>query len=132
MNALAILNGGKIPLPKPSVAKLYGRTLLEKGIPDARELFEKLKKDTMHYLLTEDEMNVLAYQLMWNNMNDKALEVFKTNLELFPNSWNSYDSYGEILLKIGKKEEAIRMYQRSSELNPGNEGGKKVLAELLK
>jgi len=36
------------------------------------------------------------------------------------------------LLKIGKKEEAIKMYKRSVELNPGNEGGKKILAELLK
>jgi tetratricopeptide (TPR) repeat protein len=77
-------------------------------------------------------MNVLAYQLMWNDMNDKAIEVFKTNLGLFPDSWNSYDSYGEALLKVGKKEDAIKMYQRSIELNPKNEAGKKVLERILK
>ena len=54
-----------------------------------------------------------------------------TNVDLFPLSWNSYDSYGEILLKTGKKEEAIKMYQKSIELNPNNEGGKKILKELL-
>jgi CubicO group peptidase (beta-lactamase class C family) len=132
MNALDILNGKKPPLVKPSVAKLYGKTLVNEGIPAARILLERLRKDTLNYLLTEDGMNVLAYQLMWNNINEKAMEVFQTNLKLFPESWNSYDSYGEILVKMGRKEEAIKMYQRSIELNPKNEGGKKVLAELLK
>lgn len=132
MNALDILNGKKPPLVKPSVAKFYGKTLVNEGIPAARILLERLRKDTVNYLLTEDGMNVLAYQLMWNNINDKAMEVFQTNLELFPDSWNSYDSYGEILVKMGRKEEAIKMYQRSIELNPKNEGGKKMLTELLR
>ena len=33
--------------------------------------------------------------------------------------------YGEALLNIGKKDEAIRMYKKSIELNPKNECGKK-------
>ncbi|MEO7983260.1 MAG: serine hydrolase [Bacteroidota bacterium] len=132
MNALDILNGKTPPVFKPSVAKAYGKMIVNQGIPAARKLLEKLKKDMVHYSLTEDEMNVLAYQLMRNNMDEKATEVFKTNLELFPGSWNSYDSYGEILLKTGKKEEAIKMYRRSMELNPNNDNGKKVLEKLLK
>ena len=132
MNALHILNGEKIPLPKQSVAKIYGRTIVKEGILPARRLLQKMKADTSNYLLTEDGMNVLAYQLMWNNMDDKAMEVFKTNLELFPESWNSYDSYGEILLKMGRKNEAIKMYQRSIELNPKNEEGKKILEKISK
>lgn len=132
MNALDVLNGKQPPSVKPSIAKLYGRALVTDGIPAARTLLEKIKKDTMNYLLTEDGMNVMAYQLMWNDMNDKALEAFKNNLELFPDSWNSYDSYGEILLKTGRKEEAIKMYRRSIELNPKNEEGKKILAGILK
>jgi len=47
-------------------------------------------------------------------------------------SWNVYDSYGEVLLKHGKKQDAIKMYQKSMELNPNNENGKKVLEEILK
>jgi CubicO group peptidase (beta-lactamase class C family) len=132
MNALDILNGKKTPLVKPSAAKLYGKTLVNEGIPAARILLKRLRKDTLNYLLTEDDMNVLAYQLMWNNINEKAMEVFQTNLELFSDSWNSYDSYGEILVKMGRKEEAIKMYKRSIELNPKNEGGKKALEQLLK
>jgi predicted negative regulator of RcsB-dependent stress response len=53
-------------------------------------------------------------------------------MQLFPNSWNVYDSYGEALLNTGEKEEAIKMYKKSIELNPKNEAGKKILEQLLK
>ncbi len=43
-----------------------------------------------------------------------ALEIFKLNVYLFPNSWNAYDSYGEVLLKDNNKEEAIKMYKNQS------------------
>jgi tetratricopeptide (TPR) repeat protein len=76
-------------------------------------------------------LNTLGYEFMANNIDKEAYEVFKVNMELFPNSWNVYDSYGEILLKMGQKDEAIRMYQKSVELNGGNDNGKKVLAQLL-
>jgi tetratricopeptide (TPR) repeat protein len=132
MNALKILNGEKIPLPKKSIAKLYGRTIVKDGIPAARDLLAKLRKDSLNYSLYEDDMNLLAYQLMWNNMDTLAFEVFKTDLELFPESWNAYDSYGEILLKMGRKEEAVKMYQKSMVLNPDNENGKKMLEQILK
>ena len=132
INALKILNGEKIPTPKKSIAKLYGKTIMKDGASKANTLLETIKKDSLHYYLNEDEMNLLGYQFLWNNMNDKAYEVLKLNLELFPASWNSYDSYGEILLKIGKKEEAIKMYKRSIELNPNNDGGKKVLEQIAR
>ena len=34
--------------------------------------------------------------------------------------------------KLVEKEEAIKMYKRSIELNPNNDGGKKVLEEITK
>ena len=76
-------------------------------------------------------MNLLAYQLMGGGKDDLAYEIFKTDLELFPNSWNVYDSYAEILLKLGRKEESIKMYQKSMELNPQNENGKMMLEKIL-
>ena len=105
---------------------------MNEGPASAQKLLGQLKKDTLHYSLSENEMNLMGYQLMGNNMNALAFEVFKANLGLFPESWNVYDSYGEVLLKLGKKEEAIKMYQRSMELNPQNESGKKALEEILK
>lgn len=141
---LKILNGVHVPMPAKSIADAYGREIIKNGPAAARAKLFILKNDSLHYYLSEDEMNLLGYDLMGgpNNPNpyhfpevrkyQEALETFKLNMELFPQSWNAYDSYGEILLKMGYKNEAIRMYQKSIELNPGNEGGKKVLDEILK
>ncbi|MGB8191513.1 MAG: serine hydrolase [Chitinophagaceae bacterium] len=129
MNALKILNGGKVQVKK-SAAKAYGRVLMKEGIIAARKQLAGMVKDRLNYNLNEDEMNLLGYQLLWNNQLPQSEEVLKTNVELFPDSWNSYDSYGEILLKLGRKDEAINMYKRSVEMNPKNEGGRKVLEEI--
>ena len=61
---------------------------------------------------------------------DKALEIFRLTTTLFPDSFNVYDSYGEALLKAYNKEKAIKMYEKSIELNPKNENGKEVLRQL--
>jgi CubicO group peptidase (beta-lactamase class C family) len=144
LNTLKVLNGVQVPYPKKSIAKIYAKTLLNKGANAARDTLNILQKDTLRYFLSEDEMNSLGYDFMGgsNNPNpyhfpeerkyNEAVETLKLNMELFPNSWNVYDSYGEALLTVGKKEEAIRMYQKSLELNPKNEGGRKVLEQLLK
>ena len=78
----------------------------------------------------ENEVNSLGYDFISGNKNKEAEAVFKKNTELFPLSWNTYDSYGEILLKNGKKTEAIKMYQKSIELNPENENGINVLKQI--
>lgn len=131
MDAAKILKGEKVNTPKPGVAKLYGKTIVKDGIPAARKLLTQLRKDSLNYNLNEDEMNLLAYQFMRNEQDDLAYEIFKTDLELFPNSWNVYDSYAEILLKMGRREESIKMYQKSMELNPQNENGKEMLKKIL-
>jgi tetratricopeptide (TPR) repeat protein len=69
---------------------------------------------------------------MENGEMKKALEVFKLNVYLFPDSWNVYDSYGEALLNSNNKTEAIKMYKKSLELNPDNEDAKIVLDKLNK
>jgi len=144
LNALKVLNGMNIPSPRKSITDIYARVLLKQGATAARDTLNILKKDTLHCLLSEDEMNSLGYDFLGgsNNPNPyhfpeehkyaEAIETFRLNMELFPGSWNVYDSYGEALLTVGRKEEAIKMYSRSIELNPKNEAGKKVLEQLLK
>jgi CubicO group peptidase (beta-lactamase class C family) len=141
---LKMLNGAEVPLPKKSIASLYAKTLLNEGAGAAKDKLTLLRKDTANYQLSEDEMNDIGYDFMGgsNNPNpyhfpeehkyQQALEILKLNTELFPGSWNVYDSYGEILLLMGQKEEAIKSYKKSVELNPNNTGGKKILESLLK
>jgi len=91
--------------------------------------------DTVNYYLSEWEMNELGYDLFYKssltNHKALALEVFKVATLVFPNSFNPYDSYGQLLKDSGQKEAAILMYQQSIDLNPGNEDGKRELKRLL-
>jgi tetratricopeptide (TPR) repeat protein len=130
VNAFYILNNGNIYHGKRSLAKEYVITLHQKGADAAAVLFNELKADTSHYFMDEKELNRLGYNLMNDGFLNEALEVFKFNTLLYPASFNTYDSYAEALAGAGKKEEAIKMYEKSIALNPQNEGGKKVLNQL--
>ncbi|HQU82777.1 MAG TPA: serine hydrolase domain-containing protein [Pyrinomonadaceae bacterium] len=137
VNAMHILNKTTpLLVAKRSIAREYGRTLVTKGVDSAFSKLIELQADTTNYNLDEDEMNQMGYDLFADTEivghQEKALEVLKLNALLFPKSWNVYDSYGEHLAKIGKKDEAIFMYRKSLELNPDSETGKKALEELLK
>ena len=59
-----------------------------------------------------------------------AIEIFKLNVEAYPNGFNAYDSLGEGYMEAGKTELAIQNYERSLELNPGNENAKQMLERM--
>ncbi|WP_051884670.1 serine hydrolase [Chryseobacterium luteum] len=107
------------------------KNLREKGFDKAIEFVKKEQKVNPEFDPKEDELNSWAYRMMSNNQQKEALEIFKLNIHLFPKSWNVYDSYGEILLKMGDRNKAIEMYRKSIDLNPANENGKKVLNQML-
>jgi pimeloyl-ACP methyl ester carboxylesterase len=106
------------------------KVLLQKALDNAIDLSVEAKKTEMENKHSENDLNDWGYTFMRNEELEKALEVFKLNTMLFPDSWNAYDSYGEVLLMSNRKEEAIEMYEKSIELNPENENGKKILLEL--
>lgn len=135
-NILKIMNNiPTVPLKK-SLTREYVVALTDKGIDAAFVKLTTLKSDSLHYFLSEDEMNELGLQLLYAGTTSThitdALEVLKLNTIFFPQRFNTYDSYGEALAFTGKKPEAIAMYQKSLELNPQNKGGKEALEQLLK
>jgi CubicO group peptidase (beta-lactamase class C family) len=136
---LMILNGRQVPLPKRSAANAFGRVLARLGPEAARDTLAALLRDTVEYAVGEDELNTLGYDFLATDNPfhlaltprlPEALEVFRTNVRLFPASWNVYDSYGEALLASGDTAEAFRMYQRSVEINPKSANGRTVLDRL--
>lgn len=120
-----------------TIAKSYAETLndkqkievYERAMDYAISSSNDVKKESKTAL--EYNLNDLGHEFVYKNENEKALEIFKLNTLLFSTSANAYDSYGAILLKMNKKEEAIAMYKKSIELNPENKHSKKVLEELL-
>ncbi|MBK1896099.1 serine hydrolase [Chryseobacterium paridis] len=104
--------------------------LKKMGFDKAIELVNSEKKKNPDFKPQEFELNEWGYRMMSKNELKNASEIFKLNVYLFPNSSNAYDSYGEVLLKLGDKDQSIKMYQKSIELNPDNENGKEVLKKL--
>ena len=106
--------------------------LNKRGYNKVAEVVAEIRKKDPTFKPDENELNDWAYRVMASDHTADALALFQLNVNLYPESWNVYDSLGEALLKLGRKEEAIRMYQKSVELNPNNNGGKKILERLGK
>lgn len=62
--------------------------------------------------------NLYGYILKANNKPNKAINVFKENVDLYPLDWNVYESLAEALAESGKKEEAIKYYEKVYEIAP--------------
>ncbi|MDB5136689.1 MAG: serine hydrolase [Mucilaginibacter sp.] len=104
----------------PKLIKEFQAKLTKVGFEHAPELFAELKKKDSNYKLPEDDVNKLGYKLLRQGKKKEALEIFKLNVSLYPDIWNTYDSLGEAYWNLDDKVLAIKNYTRSLELNPQN------------
>ncbi len=102
----------------------------ENGIDHILDIIQKGDTDDQGYNISEAAINSLGYRLIRGDRPMDALKILKLNTEIYPNAFNTFDSYGEILLVTGDTANAIKAYEKSLELNPENENAKKVLLEL--
>ena len=100
-----------------------------KSIDDIIKIIKSENKNEPEYDISESGINNFGYNLMGQDKNDAALKIFKLNTELYPNGFNTWDSLGECLLALGKKEEGIKAYKKSLELNPKNKNAETIIAE---
>ena len=70
------------------------------------------------YQSIEADINSFGYRLVAMQKIDDAIEMFKVNTELYPNSANAYDSLGETLAAAGKRDEAIKAYEKALAIDP--------------
>ncbi|UCE06171.1 MAG: tetratricopeptide repeat protein [bacterium] len=92
----------------------------------------KLRDNGSDIYFDEASINGMGYYLMNSGKISEAIEIFKLNVELFPESFNVYDSLGEAYMKSGDNQKAIKNYQKSLEINPENNNAKEMLKELQK
>ncbi len=114
-----------------AAADVLRQVITESGIDRAREKYVEIKDSPPgRYYFDEVEMNRLGYQLINQKRLNEAVEVFKMNVELYPEAWNVYDSLGEGYMLLGEKELAIKFYKKSLEINPDNVNGVEMLKRL--
>ena len=73
---------------------------------------------------------MLGYELIGEKRLDLAVEVFKLNVEAYPDSFNACDNLGEAYMTAGKRELAIANYSKPLELNPANTNATQMLERL--
>lgn len=72
-------------------------------------------------LATEAELNQFGYQLLGAGETQRAIEMFRLNLERNPNSWNVHDSLGEAYDRAGDTARAIELYSKAMAMAPDNQ-----------
>ena len=114
---------------QPSAARtLY--TLLNEGADEAAISKVLTTTEPPGYFFSEAEINAFGYIFLQQEKIEEAIKMFRINVELYPESWNVYDSLGEALLRAGNTDAAVAMYEKSIALNPENTNGKEVLARI--
>jgi tetratricopeptide (TPR) repeat protein len=80
----------------------------------------------------ENYINISGYMLLQLKKTDDAIKVFKLNTELYPGSFNVWDSLAEAYMIKGENDEAEKYYKKSLELNPDNSNALNQLKKLEK
>jgi len=115
------------PLPKGfkfSIQKIAEGDYVN-GIKEFKEHLDFYRNHNL-----ENYFNRLGYNLLRKKDLKTALSIFQINTELYPNSSNAWDSYGEGLLENGKIKAAKKAYEKSVNLDPNNVGAKKMLIRI--
>ena len=104
---------------KKSISETLTYTIMDRGIEAAIEQYlELLNNQPDSYYFAENDLNMLGYQLLWRDMNEAAIEVFKLNIQAYPQSANPFDSLGEAYMASGIEELAIENFEKALTLDP--------------
>ena len=120
-----------VECPKVDIrAVLYG-VYRTKGVKEAIARYHELRRNAPDkYDFEVLQLNSMGYDLLRKGDTVAAIDVFRLNVEQFPQDANVYDSLGEAYLKQGDKRLAIENYKRSLDLNPQNDNAREVLKKL--
>jgi len=116
-----------------SIAETLLQTINKKDLQSAIKQYHELKTTQFDYYdFRESELNTLGYQFLRMNKIMEAIEIFKLNVEAYPQSSNVYDSLGEAYMVKGDREQAIMNYEKSLKLDPNNSNAAEMLKKLGK
>ncbi len=107
----------------------------EKGIQEGINAFHNMKNATRtyHRFVFEDWVikNIGLHYLLKNKI-EEAIEIFKLNVQQYPDSGDAYADLADAYLKNKNVPLAIENYRKALEKNPGNKIIEKILKKLGK
>ena len=78
------------------------------------------QKDSLDRTIRESTFNSLGYRMLSDKKYDFAIEIFKINTKLYPNSSNTYDSLGEAYWRLKDTVNAKDNFNKALSINPEN------------
>ena len=85
------------------------------------------EKDSLNVFIYESNFNSLGYRQLREDNFTEAIEIFKINVALYPESANVYDSLAEAYFKNGDTIQAIDSYKKSIAIDSGNRRAKNFI-----
>ncbi|MEZ4586324.1 MAG: tetratricopeptide repeat protein [Gemmatimonadales bacterium] len=113
----------------PSLSEVLAGALAKGGVAAMEARYRAWKKDPATALHRARGQRARLPAAGLGNV-PAAEALLRLNTESYPGSFNVWDSYAEALMSNGKRDEAIKYYRKSLELNPGNDNAVTMLAKL--
>ncbi len=128
---VAVLYNKPYKAPLRDIAETLYKTIVERDVVAAIKQYRELKATAQDaYDFSPPQLNDLGYKLLQTKRVKDAIEIFKLNVEMFPQAFNTYDSLAEAYMLNGDKDLAIQNYKKSLDLNPKNAGATAALKKL--
>jgi hypothetical protein len=113
--------------------KIPSEYLVNNEFDKALEAYKSIQqKDSLDSAINEGDINSLGYKELRKKNYTNAINIFKINAALYPESANVYDSLGEAYMKNSDTINAIKNYKKSLTLDSGNKRAKRQLNKLEK
>ncbi|QOD61577.1 tetratricopeptide repeat protein [Polaribacter haliotis] len=88
------------------------------------------EQDSLNPVIRERRLNSIGYNFLRDGKVKKAIEIFKINIALHPESSNVYDSTADAYVTLKNNEKAIEYYKKALAINPENHNAKRAYKKL--
>lgn len=101
-------------IPKVAINESIGKVVMNRGVAAAIEQYKKLKVDKPNkYDFSQKQLSRLGHQLMGLDRHAEAVEIFKLNMQEFPQSPNTYFGFGNALFQSGDTAQSLINFKKA-------------------
>ena len=97
---------------------LEGYLTIQKNNPSSRSVSER-------------DINSIGYRAIRDKEYQKAIEIFKLNVTLYPESANVYDSLGDAYWQVRDSVNALENFKKVLTLDPDNERAQRFVKDYI-
>ena len=104
--------------------------LEDKTVDEIIDIVRSENPENPIYDISKEALNNLGYYFIDESELNEARKIFELGIELYPNDYNLYDSYGECLFILNEYKNSIKAFKKALELNPESTNSKRMLEQL--